>query len=550
MHLRAQLKRAFTLIELIIVVIVLGILMGIAIPSFLGASNSAHDAAAKANLTTAFKEASMVAAGNTIQGNCLTDTTSDLNHIVINTVDSNVGGVDIPASAGNTLTLCNDPVVDGVGHVWVLTATGTQQAISCVGSCSGTDSGGSNSPPPPAVVIIDPLPNPTDPPSYTPGDPVSPPDGYTPIGAPELIHILPPATPPVPTPDNPVTVIITLPNNGEDPNDVVVWHGSGQDTIGNCDADGVASPDPCVLQRGPDATGNYIVITVLTTQVLDETWSFGYSTPAGPSAPGTPDSFSAGTPNGFWTGGQGHVTYSWGAVDGASSYQLTVDGFNEGTVDGGTTSHDFGSLSCGTSHTFTITAANDGGQSPVASDTLPAVPCMNSQPFIVAAGDPLAPDKLIFQVGFGTPDMPISGAGSPYETQGVTGFQITATNAGTVHKYWDYINNQSTDNGSWNGKPFFSTTTDIDPDQPFQTISISDVPAPTGQGDELISVSCIDPAVGPMEGPDPNNASAYGNIRYYGFFTVQSVNGTGDHSIATSTTQAYHGIANYAFCPE
>jgi type IV pilus assembly protein PilA len=57
-------KKGFTLIELIVVVIVLGILMGIAIPSFLGASSSAKAASQKASIMTEYKAARVVYANN------------------------------------------------------------------------------------------------------------------------------------------------------------------------------------------------------------------------------------------------------------------------------------------------------------------------------------------------------------------------------------------------------------------------------------------------------------------------------------------------------
>ena len=54
-------NHGFTLIELIVVVIVLGILMAIAIPSFLGASDGAKTAAGKSDVTLAYKVVKMAA---------------------------------------------------------------------------------------------------------------------------------------------------------------------------------------------------------------------------------------------------------------------------------------------------------------------------------------------------------------------------------------------------------------------------------------------------------------------------------------------------------
>jgi type IV pilus assembly protein PilA len=51
---RHQSEEGFTLIELMVVVLIMGILMAIAIPTFLATQGSAHDAAAKSDATNAF----------------------------------------------------------------------------------------------------------------------------------------------------------------------------------------------------------------------------------------------------------------------------------------------------------------------------------------------------------------------------------------------------------------------------------------------------------------------------------------------------------------
>jgi type IV pilus assembly protein PilA len=50
---RRQSEEGFTLIELMVVVLIMGILMAIAIPTFLATQGSAHDASAKSNATNA-----------------------------------------------------------------------------------------------------------------------------------------------------------------------------------------------------------------------------------------------------------------------------------------------------------------------------------------------------------------------------------------------------------------------------------------------------------------------------------------------------------------
>ena len=51
---RRQNEEGFTLIELMVVVLIMGILMAIAIPTFLSTRGSANDASAKSNATNAF----------------------------------------------------------------------------------------------------------------------------------------------------------------------------------------------------------------------------------------------------------------------------------------------------------------------------------------------------------------------------------------------------------------------------------------------------------------------------------------------------------------
>ena len=112
---RLQREEGFTLIELLVVIVIIGILLAIAVPSYLGFRDRASDSAAQANVRAAVPSAEAYFADN---GNYTSMSTTNLK----STYDT---GLKVDNSAGNHGVRLQ--VIDATHYCFEATGHGTQE---------------------------------------------------------------------------------------------------------------------------------------------------------------------------------------------------------------------------------------------------------------------------------------------------------------------------------------------------------------------------------------------------------------------------------------
>jgi len=123
----------FTLIELLVVLLIIGILLAIAIPTFLGVTTSANNTAAESNLETAFTAAKSYYTTNN-------QTYKGLDAAAFNTLGAGVTGVDGSTPSTGPGTISIEATAGDNGVAMVTQAKGSLWCYGVLDMTSGTES--------------------------------------------------------------------------------------------------------------------------------------------------------------------------------------------------------------------------------------------------------------------------------------------------------------------------------------------------------------------------------------------------------------------------